>query len=223
MNIREIYKKNKEENGGYLSCDLSNFKNICKKIQESLDDNNLEIAVDNMSSLTTIFNDATNVDYRKYRIDTGSVYERKFKIPKSDFVDSKTLIKNDFDYARCQIKSFIEQNYKSGEFFVSKKVLKLPFWCVDWRYYNDKTERFVKICRKVDEKFNLDKANKDYELAYRNEYNALDVYFSRYNQRCYLKFASISDAKRAVGELPTEYGEYNEEDGTIWVDVPFSC
>lgn len=223
MNIKKIYEKDKKDNEGYLSCDLSNFESCCNRIQQSLDGIDLEAAVDNMCALTSIFKEATNINYNKYRIKTKTVYERKFIIPTSEFVDSKTLIQNDFDYARNQIKSFIEQNYKSGEFFVSKKVLKLPYWCVDWRYYNQYTERFVKICRKVDEEFGLDKTNKNYESTYRNEYNALDVYFSRYNQRCYLKFASISDAKKAVGDLPTEYGEYNEENGTIWVDVPFSC
>lgn len=223
MNFEKLCEENKKVNNGYLSCDLSNFKIGCKRVQEALNNNNLEQAVDEMYCLTGLFKQATSINYEHYRIDTGNPYDRKFKVPKSDDIDSKTLIQNDFKHAKKQIQSFIEKYYCFGEFEVTEVVLNLPYWCVDWDFYNDNRERFVDICRKTDAKFGLGKARINVDKAYREEYNALDVYFSRYNQRCYLKFASISDAKEAVGEYETEYGEYNEEDDTIWVDVPFSC
>ena len=47
-------------------------------------------------------------------------------------------------------------------------------------------------------------------LCYKNDYGALDVYMSRYNQRAYIKFDSVSNSKQAVGDLETEYREYND-------------
>lgn len=223
MNFEEICEANKKANNGYLSCDLSNFRGCCKLVQEALDNNDLEKAVHEMYCLTGIFSEVSPIHYERYRIHTGNPYDMKFRIPKHRYLDSKEIITKDFECVKEKIRTFIEENYHFGEFEVTKAVLTLPHWCVDWDFYNKNTDRFVEICRKTDAKFGLDKAQQGYDRAYREEHNALDVYFSRHNQRCYLKFASISDAADAVGIYETEYGEYNEEDGTIWVDVPFSC
>lgn len=222
--MEDIYNHNKEVNDGYMTCDLSNFKNICRRIEEELNkaSTDLEICVDEMCSLTSIYRDATDVDYSKYRINTGNVYDRKFEIPTSNRVDSKTLVTNDFNRAKSQIEAFFIDNFHDGDFKVTKRVLELPYWCIDWEYYNRNPNRFVEICRKTDEEQGLDEAKPNVAMCYKNDYGALDVYMSRYNQRAYIKFDSVSNSKQAVGDLETEYREYNDDD-TFWVDVPFSC
>ena len=52
--IEEVFRENKEANNGYVSCDLSNFRILCNRIQQHLNDNDLEKATDEMCSFSLL-------------------------------------------------------------------------------------------------------------------------------------------------------------------------
>ena len=210
--IEEVFRENKEANNGYVSCDLSNFRICCKRIQESLDANDLERATDEMCSFTSIFRGVSDIDYKQYKIDTGSVYDRRFNAPTFD------VIQNDFNDAKTQIETFICQNYKSGNFEITKEVLELPYWCVDWHWYNETNRRFIDACRVANELvgYNGDEeSTKNYEEG-KERWNFEEIFCSHYNGgRVRASFKNIEDCLQW-----SFHCEANEEDGLYWAEQP---
>lgn len=216
--FKDVCKEDKEANNGFLSCDLSNFRSTCHLIQKKLESNELERATDEMYCLTSLFEDATDVNYSKYRINTGSVYDRKFKIPQSDLMDSKSIIENDFNRAKEQIETFICQNYKSGNFEITKEVLELPYWCIDWHWYNETNRRFIDACREANKLvgYNGDEESTKYYEEDKEIWNFEEIFCSHYNGgRVRASFKNIEDCLQW-----SYHGEAIKEDGLYWAEEP---
>lgn len=217
--MEDIYKHNKEVNNGYLCCDLSNFRIICNRLENELakEDTNLEKCVDEMRCLTGIYSDATTLDYSKYA-DTSNVYDIKFTIPTSEFVDSKTIIKNDFEYTKNELESFFIANFVDGAFEITKEVLKLPFWCVDWSYYDSNNRRFIDACRTANQLvgYNGDEESTKYYAEGKERHKFEEIYCSHYNGgRVRASFKNIEDCLQW-----SFHHEANEEDGLFWAEQP---
>ncbi len=221
--MEDIYERNKEING-YLCCDLSNFKNICTRIEEELakEDTDLQVCMDEMCSLTGIYEEGTVIDYSKYRINTGSVYDRKFRIPSAPHLDSKEIIKSDFKIAKHQIESFFIEFFCDGAFEITKeRLFMLPYWCVDWYWYDNQSRRFIDACKKANK---LIGCKKDQEMSeyYAEEseqkrWKFEEIYYSDYNGgRVRASFKNEDDCMM--------WGYHHEaileDDGLYWADTP---
>lgn len=218
--IQEIYKNNEKVNNGYLSCDLSNFRGVCVNIKKALELNQLERATDEMCCLTRLFDGVTDVDYSKYRIETGSVYDRRFKVPQSDDKDSKTIIQDDFDKAREEIETFICQNYKDGAFEITKEVLfELPYWCVDWGYYNRTNRRFIDACKIANDLvgYKGDEESTEYYAEDKERWGFEEIFCSHYNGgRVRAGFKDLGDAL----VWSYHHDATKEDDGLYWAEQP---
>lgn len=218
--MEDIYKRNKEVNNGYMCCDLSNFQGICKRLEEELskDNPNLEQCVDDMRSLTGLYKEATTLNYRKFA-DTTNVYDIRFTIPTSEFLDSKTIIKKDFEVTKRQIESFFIVNFVDGDFEITKEILfRLPYWCVDWSYYNRKNRRFIDACKVANNLIGYkgdDETSKYYEED-KERFGFEEIFCSHYNGgRVRASFKNMDDCL-----LWSYHGEANEEDGLYWAEQP---
>lgn len=215
--MEKIYKRNKEINNGLLCDSLRNFKLLCEGIPTSIEENKLTTAIDQMRSLTGIYKPVPRLNYDIYRIN-DDYYNLKYRIPKAPNMDSKEIIMNDFIYTKLQIETFFKRNFVDGEFKVTKNILTLPYWCVDWDWYNKTNERFVKICREVD-KLVGNKHGEELRKIYMDDdrYKFVDLYAADYNGRVYAKFKTVEDAM-AWAE---PYYWISEEENGVWANLPY--
>ena len=211
--FEDVCKQDKEANNGFLSHNLNNFKVTCDRIQQALTLNELEKATDEMCTLINIFKGATDINYNQYRINTGSVYDRKFKAP------HKSRIKNDFNQAKNEIESFICKNYRCGAFKITKEVLfELPYWCVNWDYYNSTNRRFIDACKVANKLvgFNGDEESSKYYAEDKEVWNFEEIFYSHYNGgRIRASFKNIDDCLQW-----SYHKEANKEDGLYWAEEP---
>ena len=218
--MEDIYKRNEEVNNGYMCCDLSNFKGMCERLEKELskDNPNLEQCVDDMRSLTGIYEEATTLDYGQFA-DTTNVYDIKFTIPTSKYLDSKTIIKNDFEFTKNEIESFFIANFVDGGFEITKRVLfELPFWCVDWDFYNRKNRRFIDACKSANELvgYKGDDETSQYYEEDKERYGFEEIFCSHYNGgRVRASFKDEGDCLQW-----SYHHEANEEDGLYWAEQP---
>ena len=218
--MEDIYKRNEEVNNGYMCCDLSNFKGICEVLDKELakEDTDLKLCVDYMRSLTSLYNDACTLDYSKFA-DTTNVYDIKFTIPTSKTTDSKTIIQKDFEFTKEQIESVFIEKFVDGHFKITKEILEdLPYWCVDWDYYNRSNRRFIDACREANKLvgYTGDEESTQYYNEDKDRYNFEEIFCSHYNGgRVRASFKNIEDAL-----IWSYHHDAEEEDGLYWAEQP---
>ena len=202
------------EKYGY-NCELNNFISLCKVIAKNIAENNRESAIKEMHRLCHLFRQATVVDY-KNEVNIDDVYNWKV-------TSTKTLIevKKDFNVAKKQITAFIEEYYKFGEFNIIKEVFKLPYWCVNWDYYNSDGFRFIKACKEANKLFDNNRdeeVTKYYEEEGKAEYGFEIIFYSSYNGgRVRAGFRNKEDA------LYWDYfgdAHFEESNGLYWAEQP---
>ena len=220
--MEDIYKRNKEINNGYICCDLSNFQGICRRIENELakENTDLQLCMDDMSSLTSIYEQGTVINYSKYRINTDSVYNRVFRLPHSDNCTAKEIITNDFKIAKNQIESFFIEFFCDGAFEITKeRLFLLPYWCVDWSWYNDKSRRFIDACKVANNIVGYTGDQESSEYYYKEgkkRYGFEEIFYSHYNGGRIR--ASFKDIEKCLQW--SYHHEANEEDGLYWAEQP---
>ena len=204
--FEELKKDVKQYHPIVLPCEISNFEICQKRIISAIKNQDIDEAIDEMASLTALYDYATDIKYTK---EMKSVVRMSIE-----------AISMDFTVAKLQIEEYFCNNYITGHFDINRKVLETNPFMVDWdAYWNKTSARFIQGCKLANDVigFTKDSEMSKYYEEDRNEWNFKDIFYSTYNGgRITASFEKEEDAIAW-----NYYGDANKEsDGLWWSEQP---
>ena len=189
-----------------LPCVISNFEICQDKIISAITNRDVDKAIDEMASLTGLYDYATEIKYDKQM--------------KSIVKMSIEAIATDFTIAKLQIESYFCHNYITGDFDINKEVLEANPFMVDWdAYWNTTSARFIQGCKIANNVvgFKKDAEVSKYYEEDKDRWNFKDIFYSSYNGGRVT--ASFEKEEDALQWSHMGYVE-KESDGLWWSEQP---
>lgn len=200
-NFEELKSDVKKWHNGYLVCAISNFEIFEDKIISAIKNNDAKTIIEEMASLTAIYNYATSIKYTKEMANVVTI--------------SIQAMAMDFTVAKLEIEDYFCKNFITGDFAITEEVLNKHYDMVDWdAYWNASSSNFIKGCREANK---LVGYTKDAEMTeyYREDadrYHFKDINYSSYNGgRVIASFEQCEDAMAW-----NIYGDANQESDGLW-------
>ena len=188
-------------------CSVSNFFIFCRKFADAILEENKEKAIEELSSMTHIYQYATNVKYSKRILLVAN--------------PSLEAIKCDFHIAKAEIEEYFCKNFVTGNFEITADILNKHWDMVDWDAYHNKTNRnFIDACKKANEIVGCtkdDEISHNYAKDGKDRWNFEEIFYSSYNGgRVRASFKKIEDCLQW-----SYHHEANlDKDGLYWAEEP---
>ena len=204
--FEELKEDVRKWHNGHLTCEISNFEIFEDRIISAIKNNDAETIIDEMASMTSIYEYATSIRYTK---EMKNVVKMSIQ-----------AMATDFTVAKLEIESYFCKNFITGDFEITKDVLQRHFDVVDWdAYWNASSSNFIKGCKIANKivGYTKDDEMTEYYKEDVDRHHFKDIYYSSYNGgRVTASFERCEDA------ITWNYfGDATEEaDGLWWSEQP---